>query len=70
MLARKHKFSIRKCIQKYSISPNFHHFYKFNKKTKSTLLVQYPTSKWTSNKNKIFNRNFLAFLKLEKIFKL
>jgi hypothetical protein len=69
-LAKKHKSSIKKCIQEYSFSPTLYCSYESINETKSIVLTKYPTLEFINNKKKVFNSSSLSFIKLEKILKI
>lgn len=66
-LAIKHKFSIKKCIQMYSMSPCSFYVYKQDGLIKSIILAKYPSFTFINNKKKKFTNNPLVSKKFEKM---
>ena len=70
-LAMKHKSSIKRMIQEYSLAPCINYSYT-NKEGKEveSVLAQYPTQEYYNKKGIEFNNSSLAPMELEKLLKI
>lgn len=58
-LAAKHKWSIKRMIDKYSMVPKVEYIYIKNGKKLLSILAFYPTKEYYNKKKKGFNFSFL-----------
>jgi hypothetical protein len=69
-LAIKHKFSVKQCIKKYSLSPTVFYEYTIESGKGKSVLAKFPTKESINNKKKVFNNSSISPMELERIMKI